>query len=740
MVYKEDQRLTEKTLEDYLLQYGYLQKPLEGAVDFRLEDITEALRAFQEASQLPVSGQMDDGTRARMKQPRCGLEDPFNQKTFKYLLLGRWRKKHLTFRILNLPSTLSPSRARAALLQAFKYWSSVAPLTFREVKAGWADIRLSFHGRQSTYCSNTFDGPGKVLAHADIPELGSVHFDKDEFWTEGTYQGVNLRIIAAHEVGHALGLGHSRYTQALMAPVYAGYQPYFKLHPDDVAGIQALYGKKSPETEDEEEEISTVSLVTTKPSPMPNPCNSELDATMLGPRGKTYAFKGDYVWTVTDSGPGPLFRVSALWEGLPGNLDAAVYSPRTRWIHFFKGVIPPPTPFAVTPPPISQIEEFSFLGKEETLRFRGTSGPSVDPEKLSFSGLRDSTETAPNGTRCLTEHSGPKYTQPPNPAHWSDPSHGPPRGPGPPKEGGYPDESEASSEESGVDQELFLSRDNETGYQEDGSPSFLSIPSACNCQGSPGVPEGTYSEEGDGSSSNFCHHCTSPALGEDEELEEYDDEEPFKFPSDFSRVSSGKKPPSRRQRHRFLTKEDTRDSGRRDPRSPGRHRLGRKRNQADKRRGLGLWRGEGLCQLGQAGFWWLIELLVLVGDGRYCQPEEEVTRLVTMAGVPEDELNPFHVLGVEATASDTELKKAYRQLAVMVHPDKNHHPRAEEAFKVLRAAWDIVSNPERRKEYEMKRMAENELSRSVNEFLSKLQDDLKEAMNTMMCSRCQGKH
>lgn len=522
-----------------------------------------------------------------------------------------------------------------------------------------------------------------------------------------------------------------------------------------------------------------------------------------------------------------------------------------------------------------------------------TSGSSVDLEILSFSGLRDSKETAPNGTRCLKEHSDPKYTQPPNPAHWSDPSHGPPRGPGPPREGGYPDESETCSEESGVDQEL--SRENETGYQEDGSPSFLPIPSACNCQGSPGVPEGTCSEEGDGSSSSFCHHCTSPALGEDEELEEeYDDEEPLKFPSDFSRVSSGKKPPSRRQRHRFLTKEDVRDSGRRDPKAPGRHRLARKRSQTDKRRGLGLWGVEELCQLGQAGFWWLIELLVLVGEyvetcgyliyacrklkgsdldlfriwvgvwarrlggwarvmfqflsqsffsvaglfirllrvvgaflllalalflgclqlgwrflvglgdrlgwrdkaawlfswldspalhhfltllkdsrpwqqlvrviqwgwlelpwvkqrtqrqgtahvasGRYCQPEEEVARLLTMAGVPEDELNPFHVLGVEATASDIELKKAYRQLAVMVHPDKNHHPRAEEAFKVLRAAWDIVSNPERRKEYEMKRMAENELSRSVNEFLSKLQDDLKEAMNTMMCSRCQGKH
>ncbi|CAB1315188.1 unnamed protein product [Coregonus sp. 'balchen'] len=127
------------------------------------------------------------------------------------------------------------------------------------------------------------------------------------------------------------------------------------------------------------------------------------------------------------------------------------------------------------------------------------------------------------------------------------------------------------------------------------------------------------------------------------------------------------------------------------------------------------------------------------GAGRY-QPGKELERLLALAQVPEEELDPFTVLGVEAHATEAELKRAYRQLAVQVHPDKNKHPRAGEAFKVLRAAWDIVSNPETRREYDLKRMAQTELSKSMNEFLTKLQDDLKEAMNTMMCTKCEGKH
>ncbi|KAK2514510.1 hypothetical protein Q9966_015748 [Columba livia] len=45
-----------------------------------------------------------------------------------------------------------------------------------------------------------------------------------------------------------------------------------------------------------------------------------------------------------------------------------------------------------------------------------------------------------------------------------------------------------------------------------------------------------------------------------------------------------------------------------------------------------------------------------------------------------------------------------------------------------------------RRQRSSKRLAEQELSRSVGVFLSRLQDNLRDAMNTMMCSKCRGKH
>jgi molecular chaperone DnaJ len=61
----------------------------------------------------------------------------------------------------------------------------------------------------------------------------------------------------------------------------------------------------------------------------------------------------------------------------------------------------------------------------------------------------------------------------------------------------------------------------------------------------------------------------------------------------------------------------------------------------------------------------------------------------------------YEVLGVSRGATETEIKKAYRRLARDHHPDVNSHdPGAEERFKELTEAYEVLSNPESRRAYD----------------------------------------
>jgi hypothetical protein len=141
--------------------------------------------------------------------------------------------------------------------RALYEWGQYTPLTFTEVSViSDADIKISFQkGNHSD--SYPFDGTGGTLAHAFYPPDGRVHLDMAETgWDD---EKMLFRVLV-HEFGHMLGLGHNP-NMTLVDIMYPMYLDFLNgIGPDDIAGIQFLYGPKQPNV------TTTTSSTTTTPS------------------------------------------------------------------------------------------------------------------------------------------------------------------------------------------------------------------------------------------------------------------------------------------------------------------------------------------------------------------------------------------------------------------------------------------------------------------------------------------
>ncbi|KAE8694152.1 Eukaryotic aspartyl protease family protein [Hibiscus syriacus] len=242
-------------VKQYLEALGYYSIGGSNLTDDFDDSLESALKAYQQHYRLEITGRMDSDTMKKMSIPRCGVRDIFDYSNdgVKFITVAnysffegmpRWNKRQLTYKFRSSAHVISVRRLRPIITRALQKWAVVSDFTFREVRFfSRSDVVLGFH-RRGHGDNYPFDGPGNVLAHAFAPQYGKLHFDADENWSSNNltrFNQIDLESVSIHELGHILGLGHSRDPDAIM---YAYYMPGSikrDLSQDDIDGIRALY-------------------------------------------------------------------------------------------------------------------------------------------------------------------------------------------------------------------------------------------------------------------------------------------------------------------------------------------------------------------------------------------------------------------------------------------------------------------------------------------------------------------
>jgi hypothetical protein len=238
----------------YLTRFGYLDQGVVLAEELGAKD--DAMRAslarLQTAFGLRSSGVLDDETRRLMSTPRCGFPDYVNGRAIigpSYVLTGFvWRIREIIYGPIDPPVAYAHNWARyqQEVHIAMYKWNEQCGLDLKyQSDARYPHIGLTW---------DKYDGPWSFLANTNTydsndpnavggQQRARVLFDCEESWTTTLENPmVDVLTIALHEIGHALGLGHSTDPASVMFAYYPPGTIKRDLRQDERDAVVLLYG------------------------------------------------------------------------------------------------------------------------------------------------------------------------------------------------------------------------------------------------------------------------------------------------------------------------------------------------------------------------------------------------------------------------------------------------------------------------------------------------------------------